>query len=90
MTGTLTSKVCGVDFITNKHAELDNGVNLRLNNKLRVVMEDPRLTELCGRGFCEERHRGWSGHLDDGDTLEVTEEQDQMSAVHWLDGGREP
>ena len=27
---------------------------------------------------------------DDGDTLEVTEEQDQMSAVHWLDGGGEP
>ena len=28
MTGTLTSEVCGVDFITNEHAELHNAINL--------------------------------------------------------------
>ena len=45
MTGALTSKICGVNFVSNEHPKLDNSIHLCLNNQLRVIMKYSRLTE---------------------------------------------
>ena len=84
MTGTLTSKVSCVDFVTDEHSQLNNSIHLRLHHHLIIIIQHPHLTELERCWRTEECWRWWRGDLDEDDALEMVEESDEFSAVSWL------
>ena len=85
MAGTLTSEVCSINFITNEHPELNDGVHLGLYQELVVTVQHAGLTEHRPEWLAEQRHGLRSGHLHEGDAVQVGEDGDNLPAVSRLD-----